>query len=75
MADTEELRRLVVHAADLLDNVDPAVSAKLMGNMTTDGGKRNDVWARTAQEIAAIAHAKAVLRMVAACMAVEGEEG
>lgn len=56
MSDTEEMRRLILHAATLLDvQCDRIINAQ------------HDLKA----VVAAAAHGRAVLRMVAACMATE----
>ena len=71
MADTEELRRLVLHAVDLLEGVKPTLNAEQVNASDHREGVRCAAIRRATEEVAAIAYAKGVLSMVAACMAVE----
>ncbi len=64
MADTAEMRRLMTHAADLLDACDPMATIE---DVPVHAG-RDEATHRAAAEVAAIATASTVLRMVAAAM-------
>lgn len=77
MASSEELRRLVLHAADQLDGVDIAPSFERLSERLTGigaGAEREQHVDVLVAATAAIAQAKATLRLVAACMAVEEPE-
>ena len=64
MADTTEMRRLMTHAAGLLDDCEPMANATVIHNL----GDR-EAMQRVLAEVAAMATASTVLRMVAAAMA------
>lgn len=74
MADTAGMLRLMRHAANLLDDCDPMAAAEQIEAITSGRGHYVEAAARAARDVAAIATATTVLRMVAACMADEPQD-
>jgi hypothetical protein len=68
MANTADMLRLMRHAADLLDAADPTPTFKAELMKISYSDERATVAARLATVTAAMANAKAMLRMVAAAM-------
>ncbi len=69
MADTAEMRRLMVHAADLLDACDLAENAEEAVQVAHSSEVRAVIVRQAAQTAVAMGTASTVLRMVAAAMA------
>ena len=74
MTHDHEMRRLILHAADLLDACDPMASANIVEDITSTRAKALEARDHATQEAVAIATAITVLRWVAACMAVRDDE-
>lgn len=70
MAADTEMRNLALHAADLLEACNPMRNAEAI---TVGGDTARDARRRATAEVVAITTAETVLRMLAACMAVEAE--
>lgn len=69
MADTAEMRRLMVHAADLLDACDPTENAEAAIQNSHSSEVRAVIVRQATEQAAAMGTASTVLRMVAAAMA------
>lgn len=74
MADAEELRRLVLHAADRIAEEDPGPAYEHCVRSTSSGDTRAALMHDLRTLIAAMTLAENTLRMVAACMAVKEPE-
>lgn len=78
MADSEEMRRLILHAADRLAEEDPAPTfEELLRQMSghSEAVQRQTQVRRLRSLTAAMVLAESTLRMVAACMGVEEPPG
>lgn len=73
MADTAEMRRLMLHAADLLDAQDPGANAAMVADYSSLRGKVIEAAERATAQAVANGMASMVLRMVAAAVADEPE--
>lgn len=73
MADTTEMRRLMTHAADLLDACEPMANADEIRSLSSSFIRKGEAIDRAVAEVAAMVTASTVLRMVAAAMADETE--
>lgn len=69
VANTAEMRHLMLLAADLLDKCDPMANAAMVEEFTSRASVRHEATDRAVAEVAAIATARTVLRMVAAAVA------
>lgn len=74
MASSEEMRRLVLHAAELLAMCEPMNNAREIDRISVSSDTRRASYTRAVNEVVAIATAVTTLRLVAACMAVEDPE-
>ncbi len=73
MASSEEMRRLVLHAAELLAMCEPMENYRVIREYASSSTTRVRSQTRAVNEVAAIATAVTTLRLVAACMAVESD--
>jgi hypothetical protein len=74
MANTTEMRRLMCHAADLLDACDPGINGGLV-QYHGGGAMGREAVERAIAEAVAMGMASMVLRMVAAAMDDEPSQG
>lgn len=71
MANTAEMRRLMIHAAKLLEAQDPSVLAAMVADASSLRGKVVEAAELSAAQSVANGVASAVLRMVAAAVSDE----
>lgn len=74
MADTAEMRRLMLHAADLLDAQDPSENADAVAQYCAITSRVREAAERATAQAVANGFAIGILRMVAAAVADGPEE-